>query len=78
MKIANLYNYLNGREFLLVNRPSLWEEIGQAISSINANNFLKTSGDKTKKGNPSVPLVIIGVEPDELIPLPKKRSMKSK
>ena len=50
MKIANLYNHLNGREFLLVNRPSLWKEIGQAISSINANNFLKTSGDKTKKG----------------------------
>ena len=50
MKIANLYNHLNGREFLLVNRPELWEEIQQAIKSIDANKFLKKSGDKTKKG----------------------------
>ena len=50
MKIANLYNHLNGREFLLVNRPKLWREIEQAIASIEANRFLKTSSDKTKKG----------------------------
>ncbi len=50
MKIANLYNHLNGREFLLVNKPKLWEEIQAAICSINANSFTKQSKDKTKQG----------------------------
>lgn len=50
MKIANLYNHLNGREFLIVNRPELWREIQSAIASIDANLFVKKSGDKTKKG----------------------------
>ena len=50
MKIANLYNHLNGKEFLMVNRPGLWKEIQLAIKSIDANRFLKKSGDKTKKG----------------------------
>ena len=50
MKIANFYNHLNGHEFLLVNKPKLWKEIQQAIASIDANRFLKTSSDKTKKG----------------------------
>ncbi len=50
MKIANLYNHLNGREFLIVNKPKLWKEIQLAIKSIDANKFLKRSGDKTKKG----------------------------
>lgn len=50
MKIANLYNHLNGREFLMVNKPKLWAEIQLAVKSIDANCFLKKSQDKTKKG----------------------------
>lgn len=50
MKITNQYNHLNGLEFLIVNKPKLWEEIKKAIESINANKFLKKSKDKTKTG----------------------------
>ena len=50
MKIANQYNHLNGREFLIVNKPKLWQEIKEAIESIDANKFLKKSKEKTKTG----------------------------
>jgi hypothetical protein len=50
MKIANQYNHLNGLEFLIVNKPKLWQEIKEAIESIDANKFLKKSKDKTKTG----------------------------
>ncbi len=50
MKIANQYNHLNGLEFLIVNKPKLWQEIQEAIKSIDANKFLKKSKDKTKTG----------------------------
>lgn len=52
MKIANMYNHLNGYEYMLVHRRHLWEEIENAIHSINANNFIKYSKDKTKFGKP--------------------------
>lgn len=50
MKIANQYNHLNGLEFLIVNKPKLWQEIKEAIESIDANKFLKKSKDKAKTG----------------------------
>lgn len=50
MKIANQYNHLNGLEFLIVNKPDLWQQIQSAITAIDANKFLKQSKDKTKTG----------------------------
>lgn len=50
MKIANMYNHLNGYEYMLVHRKLLWEEIKNAIHSINANDFIKYSKDKAKLG----------------------------
>lgn len=50
MKIANLYSHLNGMEYILVHRRVLWQEIHNAISSIDANNFIKSSKEKTKMG----------------------------
>lgn len=50
MKIANQYNHLNAREFLIVNRNSEFSEIKNTLASINANQFLKISCDITKLG----------------------------
>ena len=51
MKIVGQYSHLNGLEFLLVHHPSLWKEIQQVISSVNANMCrTKRSKEKTKKG----------------------------
>lgn len=50
MKIANLYSHLNGYEYLLVHRRQQWEEIVDAITSINANDYTKISKDKAKTG----------------------------
>lgn len=50
MRIANEYNHLNAREFLLVNREAQYNEILQSIKNIDANQFLKISCDKSKLG----------------------------
>lgn len=50
MKIANMYNHLNAREFLMVNKESQFEEINNCITSIDANRYLKISCDVTKLG----------------------------
>lgn len=50
MKIANMYNHLNGYEYMLVHKKQLWEEIESAINSINADDFIKYSKDKAKLG----------------------------
>lgn len=50
MKIANRYNHLNGYEYLLVNKPSQLQEIENAILSIDANQYVKPSKDKTRAG----------------------------
>lgn len=36
MRIAARYSHLNGLEFLLVHHPEIWEEIQQAIASVDA------------------------------------------
>jgi hypothetical protein len=36
MRIATHYSHLNGLEFLLVHKPSLWVEIQGVISRVNA------------------------------------------
>lgn len=50
MKIANMYNHLNGHEYMLIHRKNLWSEIIDAISQIDANKFTKTSNAKATKG----------------------------
>lgn len=51
MKIIETYSHLNGLEFLLVHKPSLWHEIQNVIHSINANECkTKVSKEKNMKG----------------------------
>ena len=51
MKIAETYSHLNGLEFLLVHKPSLWHEIQDVISAVDAHKCrTKVSNEKTMKG----------------------------
>lgn len=51
MKIVETYSHLNGLEFLLVHRRSLWKEIQSVISAVDASQCrTKVSKEKTMKG----------------------------
>ncbi len=50
MVIANLYSHLNGYEYMLVHRKEQWEQIENAIASINANDYTKVSKAKPTFG----------------------------
>jgi hypothetical protein len=51
MKIAETYSHLNGLEFLIVHKPSLWDEIQSVITDVDANKCqTKVSKEKTMKG----------------------------
>jgi hypothetical protein len=51
VKIAETYSHLNGLEFLLVHKPSLWKEIQSVIADVSANKCrTKVSKEKTMKG----------------------------
>ena len=51
MRIVEHYSHLNGLEYLLVHKPSLWEEIKEVISSADAEQCKsKISKEKTKMG----------------------------
>lgn len=51
MKIAQVYSHLNGREFLLVHKPDLWNEVQEAIWRVEAAKaFGKLSREKTMVG----------------------------
>lgn len=50
MRIANEYNHLNAREFLIVNKSDQYEEIRNSISNLDANQYLKISCDVSKLG----------------------------
>lgn len=51
MKIAETYSHLNGLEFLLVHKPTLWQEIQNVIAAVDADKCrTKVSKEKTKKG----------------------------
>jgi hypothetical protein len=50
MNIANEYNHLNAREFLIVNKSDQYNEIRRSISNLEANQFLKISCDASKLG----------------------------
>ena len=51
MRIANQYSHLNGYEFLIVHKPELWQEIVDTLSSIDANNYTKTSRARPSQGS---------------------------
>jgi len=51
MKIAETYSHLNGLEFLLVHKPTLWREIKSVINKVNAEECrTKVSKEKTMAG----------------------------
>ena len=51
VKIAETYSHLNGLEFLLVHKKSLWREIQAVVSSVDAQKCkTKVSKEKTMKG----------------------------
>jgi len=51
MKIVETYSHLNGLEFLLVHKPSLWKEIQGVIAAVDAKECrTKVSKEKTMKG----------------------------
>jgi len=51
MKIAEKYSHLNGLEFLLVHKPSLWREIEAVIAAVDASECqTKVSKEKKMKG----------------------------
>lgn len=51
MKIAEEYSHLNGKEFLLVHKPKLYEEICQVIKSVDAEKCrTKVSKEKNMVG----------------------------
>jgi hypothetical protein len=47
MKIIETYSHLNGLEFLIVHKPTLWEQIQKVIDSVNAD-ACKTKVSKEK------------------------------
>jgi hypothetical protein len=47
MKIVEVYSHLNGREFLLVHKPKLWDEIQAVIKKVDAH-ACKTKVSKEK------------------------------
>lgn len=51
MRIAQTYSHLNGLEFLLVHKPSLWKEMQAVIRAVDARKCqTKVSKEKTMKG----------------------------
>ncbi|MGO9410875.1 MAG: BglII/BstYI family type II restriction endonuclease [Spirochaetia bacterium] len=51
MKIAETYSHLNGLEYLLVHKATLWQEIKSVISRVDAAKCkTKVSKEKTMKG----------------------------
>jgi len=51
MKIIETYSHLNGLEFLLVHKPSLWKEIKSVILAVDAEKCkTKVSKEKTMRG----------------------------
>ncbi|MBU2611124.1 MAG: restriction endonuclease [Chloroflexi bacterium] len=51
MKIAETYSHLNGLEFLIVHKPTLWKEIQAVIAAVDATKCkTKVSKEKTMKG----------------------------
>ncbi len=51
MKISEFYSHLNGKEYILVHKKKLWEELEEVISLVDGKKCkTKISKEKTKKG----------------------------
>jgi hypothetical protein len=51
MRIVETYSHLNGEEYLLVKRPTIFQEIKDVVSHVDASNCLtKKSKEKTMRG----------------------------
>jgi hypothetical protein len=51
MKVVERYSHLNGMEFLLIHKPSLWDDIQQVIAQVDAHTHrTKVSKEKTMHG----------------------------
>jgi len=51
MRIIEIYSHLNGEEYLLVQRPGIYQEIKDAIASVDASKCrTKKSREKTMRG----------------------------
>lgn len=51
MKIVKKYSHLNGEEYLLVHKNSLYQEIQDAIATVNASKFrTKVSKERNRQG----------------------------
>ena len=51
MKIEAIYSHLNGREYLLVHRKSLWDEVQDVIENVDAEACrTKVSRERTMQG----------------------------
>jgi hypothetical protein len=51
MKIAETYSHLNGLEFLMVHKPTLWREVRDVIRAVDASKCrTKVSKEKTMPG----------------------------
>ena len=51
MRVAARYSHLNGEEYLLVHRETLWTEVRDVIAEVDAFSCkTKTSREKTKWG----------------------------
>jgi hypothetical protein len=52
MRIVQSYSHMNGLEYLLVHRPSLWDEIKMVVEEVDAaTHRVKVSREKTMLGN---------------------------
>jgi hypothetical protein len=51
MRIAEVYSHLNGREHILVHHPSMWPEIEDVVSQVDAEACrTKVSGERGRQG----------------------------
>lgn len=50
MIIANAYNHLNAKEYLIVNKTTQYAEIETCLTGLDANQYLKISCDKANLG----------------------------
>ena len=51
MKIAETYSHLNGLEYLLVHKPSLWDDVQSVIAEVDAEQCkTKVSEEVRTKG----------------------------
>ena len=51
MKIVETYSHLNGEEYLIVQKPSVYREIKEAVAEVDSSRCMtKTSKEKTMRG----------------------------